>query len=126
MNPYYLELGFLSGESGPADSEVAWEELKNVSRIMRARTNTILGELMRVETHRNPEDRGKLWRLIEQYHPRFDNQAVVVQEQGTSGRILIGRAKDGMRAESEAVRRAYCRLVIQEMHRRGIEITLRA
>lgn len=128
MTGYYIELGYLSGSPGPADRDQAWTELKHVATMIRHRPNSILDEVMRVEAHRKPEDRGKLWGFIERYHPRFEDATIKVTDpEGETPGSIVQLASGGNedRRNKESVRRAFCRLVIQEMQRRGIKVNLR-
>lgn len=135
MTYYYISIGYLSGYSYPADRAQAWTELKAVVSQIRNRTVTIAEEVMRVEVHRKQADKEIARRAAE----RFDSKkgltsfSVVEPHQEASGAIvsgtivLVSSVEDGdarLFSIRESARRAFCRLVINEMHRRGIEVNL--
>lgn len=121
MTGYYIEIGYLSGYSGPADLDQAWDSLKNVVAILREQPANIVGEAMRVEG-------GSLRKLLpfaERYHPKFTDGTIEVNDAERQITQLASSGNgDAARVVKEQVRRAFCRLVIQEMHRRGIEVNL--
>lgn len=133
MTGYYLEIGYCS--QGP-DLEEAWEILKQVVREICDRPGQIAKEAERclpafgipvpdlntvsdyLERYRLIDDNQDLTIFIEETprdpgNKEFKPRIVQYASGGEPGRKL-----------KEHLRRAFCRLVIEKMHKREIEVNL--
>lgn len=128
MTGYHISIGYLSG--GAYDKDEAWEILKTVvldlchapARIADEAVSfgMLLAQALEYAepyTSASVENRGtedSTLRIIEK------NEA-----EGTHAQIMqLAGGADPSRSLKEAMRRAFCRLVMQEMHKREIEINI--
>lgn len=125
MHGYYMSIGYISGATCAENKEDAWPILKQVVMDLCGKTDEIIREAMAfmaptscngysIEEHAEAY-KGNQGKIIKYYE---GGDADDGPEQCVS--FLCG-ATDALK---EHVRRAFCRLVLYEMHRRGIEVNL--
>ena len=129
MTGYYIEIGYLSGYSDESCREKAWGELKAVVAKLREQPEAIVKECLRLESGMGLKARGELRDFAERYHARFQDATISIEEpkydkNGFISQLASSGEGDWERSMKERVRRAFCRLVIEEMHCRGIEVNL--
>lgn len=128
MTSYTLSIGYLSGYSTDLDRDAAWLALLESVNARRSDPQAIIREAKRFDA---PDKcRNGCCTIAEAaaaYDPsNNDLTVVVIDERGPDGednRRVVQYAS-GDRDLKEHVRRAFCRLIIQDMHRRGIEVDL--
>lgn len=119
MTGWHMKAGY-SSEFSKAD---VWAALKAVVKTICARPEDIAHEAFRVEPNWNVP---MLLHYAEPYRHREDLTLTVHEPVGdVEGSIdqLASGAGEG-RAIKEAVRRAFVRLVIQDMHKQRMDVTL--
>jgi hypothetical protein len=119
MATYYrIEDGYNSGN----DRNEVWETIKQVVDAIQDNTQRIIDEVFRLEPDANRE-------LIEEvagcYRKPVQDLTIKVVE-GEDGRWIGQSASGGEpgRDAKESCRRAVCRLVLEEMHRRKMEVNI--
>ena len=125
MTGYYLEIGYNSGYSS---NEEAWANLKSAAELLRTDPGRIFREVKRLE----PEiDDTLLQECAEAYDGR-DLSMTIVDEQAPerlqdAPNYIRQFASGGgaYRSVKEACRRAVCRILIEEMHRKKMEVNMR-
>jgi hypothetical protein len=127
MTGYYIEIGYLSGYSWRGTPEAAWDELK-ASVVYRCdHPEHIVAEAVRLGAVENDD----LREHAEEYRGRRDLTLKIVEQPRTLAEEQEGfepyiqQFASGDRVTKEIVRRAFCRLVIEDMHRLGIEVNLK-
>lgn len=123
MTSYHIRLGYNAGHPDPDE---AWELLLAVVADLRADPGRIAAEARRLGA---PETCEKgcccLDELADRYRHRDDLTCKVVDDATPDGRDReVVQYSSGSPALKRDVRRAFCRLVIEEAHRRGIEVCL--
>lgn len=128
---YHLRVGYCSGSSGEHDAYKNWQMLVQLVGEIRDQPGMIIKEVERVGDQ-DKHDGTLLWSAAEDMSTaaaEAGSQAcMVIDDPPGGGRdrevlLMASGGKPG-RAAKEAVRRAFCRVVIEEMHRRGIEVSL--
>lgn len=130
MTGYYLELGYNSALGAP-QTKNAWTTLKAVFQNVISNPDRVLAEVLRLEPAAGPQsiremaewytaaERDDLtFKVVEKTDP--DEHEAPVQH---IYQYASGGGPD--RYTKESVRRAVCRLVIEDMHRLKIEVNLR-
>ncbi len=121
---YTIELGYISGYSFKDGYDAAWEILVN-------ETHRLINEPALIATearaYGSPEvccDRGclSLLEACKAYVNRGMDAPLAIIEDDHGRRVI--QFTTGNRPLREHVRRAFCRLLIQRMHRQQIEVNL--
>jgi hypothetical protein len=119
MATYYrIEDGYNSGN----DRDEVWDTIKQVVDEIQGNTQRIIDEVFRLEPDADRE-------LIEEvagcYRKPVQDLTIKVVE-GEDGRWIGQSASGGEpgRDAKESCRRAVCRLVLEEMHRRKMEVNI--
>lgn len=118
MTGYHLQVGYQSGNS-KAD---AWEALKAIVADLRTRPNELAVECARYDDF----SKADLMEYAELYQGDRDATISIIEADGDREAEVMQLAS-GMGASrdiKEALRRAFCRLVICRMHERGMEVNL--
>ncbi|MBN2267761.1 MAG: hypothetical protein JW725_05500 [Candidatus Babeliaceae bacterium] len=123
MTGYHIEIGYNGAHRTGYDS--MWEELKRTAREIADHPEKIVAEARRLNA---PEtcDKGccHLDTYADNYKDSFETSGhpVSIIEHGKDRQIMqLASTADEIKYH---VRRAYVRLVIEEMHRKGIEVNL--
>lgn len=119
---YTLELGYQSGYSSHAD---AWEALKAYALYLCDHPAEIYDEARKFGAP-DALDGERLMDYAARYHGAVDLTLVIQDPEGDEKGHVYQCASGGAPARvlKEHLRRAFCRLVIAEMHRKGIEVNL--
>lgn len=142
MTGYYISTGYISGYSGfRGTAEDAWKALVDLVEALRKQTDRIVAEVMRVEPQAGDFCQCCTVREYAEAYTEGDRQVNRVIDPEVSGLEAVARADgtliidhegetvsqlaSGNRGTKEAVRRAFCRLVIEDAHRAGLEVDLR-
>lgn len=132
MTSYRLEVGYQSGSS----REEAWECLKEITEEICEHPEELVSEACRFDGKRNTHHphcgksfRGLLAEYAEAYKPpRKDLTLRIIENtrDGVDENSVVQYASGGGegRVVKESLRRAFCRLAIQRMHREGYEVNL--
>ena len=113
---YTIKLGYMSD----GDKNAAGEKLVAVVKDICAHPNSLRFEAMRVEGVKIPAEYADSYR-----EPWKDATIKIVP--GENGDPMVFQMASGGGAErgyKEAMRRAFCRLVIEAMHKAGMEVNL--
>jgi hypothetical protein len=119
MATYYrIEVGYNSGN----DRDEVWDTIKQVVSEIQDNPRRIVDEVLRLEPNANCEF---ITDVAERYHRPVQDLTIKVIE-GEDGRWIGQSASGGEpgRDAKESCRRAVCRLVLEEMHRRKMEINI--
>jgi hypothetical protein len=116
---YTLTIGYLSGHSTKLDKDEAWQELVRCVEQLRVQPERIVQEARRLNAPETCEE-GCCTLLDMAQAYQHDDGTLVLNHQ----EHYILQLASGDRMLKEHVRRAFCRLVIEEMHRQGIEVCL--
>jgi hypothetical protein len=124
---YIIDLGYFSGSKFKGGEDEAWKALKNAVAELREHVDSIVHEVQRVEPlHEN--DLPELRELASAYKATNGDLTLRIVEQQRHEQPplrYVAQCASGERYLKEIVRRAFCRLVIKEMHRQGIEVNVR-
>ncbi len=124
---YNLSLGYQSGYSRQGGHDVFWQLLRGCVESLRYDPEAIVAEARRLAA---PETCGKgcctLRSVAKSYMlDKHKGSPLVIRDpEGEDGGYVL-QLTTGDRKLKEHVRRAFCRLVIERMHRLGIEVNLR-
>jgi|ERR1043165_2461901 hypothetical protein len=128
MTGYHISIGYLSG--GPYDKEDAWEILKQVALDLCNAPARIADEAISFGMNRD---------IATEYAAAYVGASIATrgtedstlriieanEKEGTAPQIMqLAGGADPSRSIKEAIRRAFCRLVMYEMHKREIEINI--
>lgn len=123
MTGYHITIGYNSALNS-AEKRRAFETLKEVVEMVRVQTDRLIAE---VERERGTIDHA----LIREYAaacvpPPQDSTLTVIEPDGDDPGQIMQLASGGgdSRDYKEQLRRAFSRLVILDMHKRGIEVNL--
>jgi hypothetical protein len=125
MTGYHITIGYNSSLNSD-EKRAAFETLKRVVETVRAQTDRLVAEVER-ELGIPAPDRLLLREYAEVYSPPArDATLTVIEPKGDEpGQIMQLASSGGQgRDYKEQLRRAFSRLVIFEMHQRGIEVNL--
>ncbi|TXH51017.1 MAG: hypothetical protein E6Q97_19225 [Desulfurellales bacterium] len=116
MTGYHIKLGYNS--NGISD-DAAWEALKNTAIAIADNPRQIYNEAVGVEGVQIPLD------CLDAYRAREDLTLRIIDE-GEEDREIYQAASGGgqYRHWKEIARRAFCRLLIRQMHAQSIEVCL--
>lgn len=127
MTGYYIELGYQSGYSADFDLDEAWKEMKTVCGEICSRPERIADEAVRLGAPVE-DDGAEIYTYAQSYHNCSDLTIKIVEKEkdGEKRRYIQQFASGGnpCRMMKEHLRRAFCRLMMEEMHKRGIEINI--
>ncbi len=117
MTGYHIEVGYNSVHS---KDEVA-EKLREVAKAICAKPETILAEVKRVEGRDIPES------YAESYREPWQDATIKIIEASADRPMQVMQLASGggeSRDYKEAMRRAFCRLVLEAMHREQMEVSV--
>lgn len=124
---YHISIGYNSGISCPAkyigENGEAWALLKSVVLEICNNVDLIVDEARRFgapEQCKNGPDCCNLTNHAERYKLPWQDQTIYFDEK----RKEVIQMASGDREVKEHVRRAFCRLVMNEMHKHGVEINI--
>lgn len=125
MTGYHFTVGY---NAGRIDEEDAWKTLKHVTRQICDHPQMIVKEARRL-THQGSGNRFSekaLSEYTEAYQQPFeaDGHPITIFEKTISTKKQIMQLASGSSKVKFYVRRAFARLLIQEMHRREVEINM--
>lgn len=125
MTEYSIEVGYNHDGASNAAEEKIWSVLKQVGLDIANNTGAIIDEASRCGA---PAVLGAdaLVNYAVMLKARNDNTIQFLESNGeSSGRIYLPASGGGdARTMKGHVRRAYCRLVVAEMHKRGYEVSM--
>ena len=129
MTGYYIDVGYNSGY----DREEVWIELKKLV-ISICKNPEILKEEIKREVDINiPDEFIESYRWpckdltiqIKEENTGTDEEKKYIQQYASGGNIdFINNKFDNVRSYKEICRRAFCRLVLLKMHKKGMEINI--
>lgn len=122
MTGYHISIGYNSTLNHVERTGKAWEALKETVSQLRTRTNAIVAEVLREQPNLGPVD--VLVEYAETYGQDVDRTLTIIEATDDRPAEIMQLASGGGDARDikEAMRRAFSRLVIFEMHKRGIEV----
>ena len=126
MTSYYISLGYQSGYAGfVGDKSKCWEKLEELWCRLATDPERIKNEALRLGANEHCEDNCC---SIDDYCIRYkeggDLTLRITKPVGDEEGYIVQYAS-GSRELKEQVRRAFCRLLIEDAHRAGIEVNLR-
>jgi hypothetical protein len=118
VTQYRIEVGYNSSK----DRDEVWEALKQVVIAIQDQPQRIIDEVLRIEPTANLE---RLKEFAVCYCRPVEDLTIKVIEDET-GRYISQLASGGGSARDmkESCRRAFCRLVLEDMHRKKMEIKI--
>lgn len=123
MTGYHITIGYNSA----GDRRKAFETLKAVVQDIRTDSERLIREVWREKQYPHQRDRETLKEYAEMYLlPARDHTLTIIEPHDDEPGQIMQLASGGgeSRDIKEELRRAFSRLVILEMHRRGIEVNL--
>jgi hypothetical protein len=126
MTGYYLSSGYNSGysvrEGAPVDG---WEKLKEIALRLCSQPEKIVDEAIKFGAPPICEDGCcTLLDYAMRYQPQDDGTFKIHESENDDDEAYIAMHASGDRELKEHIRRAFCRLVIYEMHKLGLEVNL--
>lgn len=120
---YTIEIGYMSGYSSSISPETAWEALKAAALKVASNPVKIYTEAIAFEAPTyDTEGDFSLMDVCNTFNlDKFNGGPMEIIE-GDQPRVFL--MASGQRTLKEHTRRAFCRLVIYEMHRQDIEVSL--
>lgn len=119
---YTISLGYLSGQSTSLSYEDAWKALVAYVEQLRHQPERIVQEARRLNAPETCEQGCcTLQRMAEAYQLTEEECGPLVINQEDQH---ISQLTYGDRMLKEHIRRAFSRLILEEMHRQGIEVCL--
>jgi hypothetical protein len=127
MTGYYIETGYQSGCS----REEAWEEIKRITRYLCDHPNLLVKEALEFRAPATA-DGETILDYANKYKEQNDLTCRIIEKQDKLDpdeqiQHVVQYASGGgaSRTMKEHLRRAFCRLVMNEMHRKGMEVNVR-
>ncbi len=119
MTSYTLSIGYISGYSFKGDKDDAWQALVNCVEALKRNPDRIVAEARRLDA---PEQCKHGCCTLQETAGAYlnDDATLVIYHSDRAVRQFAS----GDRMLKEHVRRAFCRLVMEDMHRQGIEVNL--
>lgn len=120
---YIISIGYNSGFSCKHDDSIkdkSWELLKSVVNKICSDPNSIVEEARRFNAPEEEIDECTLENCAARYELPWNDMTIYFNEEEK----LVVQCAAGSREIKEHIRRAFCRLVLQEMHKHNIEINL--
>ena len=133
MTGYYLEVGYIGGSSFGGSHEDAWLKMKEAAKTLCDDPQRIFDEAMRLDGE-ILNGTGEDVRGYAERYRNCDDLTITVHEKPFNEsekcgfKPYIAQSASGggpSRMIKESLRRAFCRLIIEAMHREGIEVTMR-
>lgn len=124
MTGYHLRIGYLSGYSTNSCRDEAWKILVETAERIREDREAIIAETLRLEPNL---DREHIAESAECFSKKTRDATLTIINKVTTendDRGIMLLAGGGCRGDKESTRRAFCRLVIEAMHRKKIEVCL--
>ena len=132
MTGYHITIGYNSGHH----KEEVWEELKNIVNLIRNNPQQIAEELLAVEKF-GPNyclptnsvesvDEDTIREFAQYYKKATDATLQILEDEDIEKCQIMQLASSGggYRDLKEQLRRAFCRVVLREMHKRGMEVNI--
>jgi len=125
MTGYYIYIGYNSVLS---EFDV-WQELKRVAAYYCENYNLIADDAVEIEG-RDPKFNEKIFDYAKNYNNHTDLTIKIVDQKsddiGNRERYIAQLASAGgySREVKEILRRAFCRVVLREMHKKGMEVCI--
>jgi len=110
------------GYNSAHDRNEVWDELQKVVEELRKDTDRIVNEVLRLEPDRNKKEIGNL--AMYYMPPAVDLTLTIQDTEDSRGVMQLASGTGSARDRKESIRRAFCRLVIEEMHKRKMEVSL--
>ena len=120
MTGYTFSIGYLSGYGYQGSTDEAWQELVIVVDSLRKRPDRIATEARRLGAPEQCEQGCCTLMTLALAYQNHDATLVIRHDEQR-----VDQYASGDRVLKEHVRRAFCRLVIEDMHRLGIDVNLR-
>ena len=120
MTGYSFSIGYLSGYGYKGSTDEAWQELVICVEALKRRPERIAMEAQRLGAPEQCEHGCCTLTSLALAYQNADATLVIHREERA-----IDQYASGDRTLKEHVRRAFCRLVIEDMHRLGIEVNLK-
>jgi hypothetical protein len=120
---YYIELGNMSGHSFKGSLDEAWGRLVAAVAELRESSMAIVDEVRRL----NPDAKASALTPHAVAYSSLNKTAelrIIDEPEGDERKRQIVQYAGGDRPTKELVRRAFCRLLIDAMHREGIEVEM--
>lgn len=115
---YRIEPGYNSGH----DRSEVWAEIKKVMEAIRNNTSLIIDEVMQVEPTAN---RTRITALANWYQaPSVDLTCRVIDEEDSGYVFQVASGHGRERDAKESCRRAVCRIVLRELHKKQMEVSI--
>ncbi len=111
---YHIEVGYNSEES----SEAVEEALRHAVKAICAKPETILAEVKRVEGFEIPTS------YAESYREPWRDLTIKIIEGERFQVMQLASGGGSSRNYKESMRRAFCRMVLEEMHRKQMEVSI--
>lgn len=119
MTSYTLSIGYLSGCSFKGNDDEAWQALVNCVEALKHDPDRIVAEARRLGAPEQCEHGCCTLRAYAEAYQSQDATLITYPDEKA-----IRQFASGDRTLKEHVRRAFCRLVMEDMHRQGIEVNL--
>ncbi len=127
MTGYHISIGYLSD----GDKDEAWAALKEVVAALCAEPSRIAVEAVRYGMRPNQaEEHAEAYRSFSPKTGRTEDSTLVIKERDFEDEdsypqvMQLASGGGESRVLKEAMRRAFCRLALEEMHKRGLEINI--
>jgi len=117
VSTYAVEVGY---NSGHAYDEV-WDELQSAVANIRNDPSAIVREVLRLE---ETPDLVAIEGILHLYESETDLTMMVKNEEDNRRVIQFASGGDPMRSAKESCRRAVCRLLLEHMHRKKMEVNI--
>lgn len=115
MTGYHVEVGYNSKDS----KEDVWSKLRMVVYAICDKPEAIIAEAFRVERIAIPES------YADCYRKPWKDATVVFYESGDKRQVIqLASGYGESRDYKEAMRRAFCRLVLEKMHQEQMEVSI--
>jgi len=119
---YYIRLGYNSGYSSEYSKEQYEEQLLTSINELCIHTHRVVSEVLRLEP---TWDSSLLEQYTKSYGEKKDLTLTIARDE--EGELVINQCASGgevARKIKESLRRAFCRLIMEEMHKKGIEVSV--
>lgn len=118
VTQYRIEVGYNSSK----DRDEVWDALKQVVIAIQDQPQRIIDEVLRIE----PKANLKMLKDCAAYYRRPVEDLTIQVVEDETGRYISQLASGGgsSRNMKESCRRAFCRLVLEDMHRKKMEVKI--
>jgi hypothetical protein len=117
VSTYAVEVGYNSDHC----YDSVWEELQVAVANIRKDPSVIVKEVLRLE---ETPDLVTIKEILPLYESEVDLTMVVKHENDNQRVIQFASGGDPMRSAKESCRRAVCRLLLEHMHRKKMEVNI--